>query len=173
MECKIFFFVAELARLRCQNMKHHDTQPMTQPSNSWRWLYYLEKTSEVAEWKPALGILRTSMLPPFPRDRFGQLGNSKSSKLRSGLCWLMQGDWGVLVCRFGWFQHFRYLKQRNPHLYKLACKSCMGNPTPKIALYLQYLYFWYLKLLMIISDVMKEDKIRLMKKILPNATQRM
>ena len=40
----------------------------------------------------------------------------------------------------------------------------MGNPTPKIALYLQYLCFWYLKLLMIISDVMKEDEIRLMKK---------
>ena len=47
-------------------------------------------------------------------------------------------------------KHFRHLKRRNPHLYKLhGYGLCKGNwnPTNKISLVReQYLDFWYLKL---------------------------
>ena len=44
-------------------------------------------------------------------------------------------------------KYFRYLKWRNPHLYKLYGSGlCKGMPIPKAALF-QYLHFRYLKFL--------------------------
>ena len=54
-----------------------------------------------------------------------------------------------LLCNF-FTKHFRYLKWRNPHLYKLYGYSlCKGNPTPKTAKnkVQETLHFRYLKLL--------------------------
>ena len=52
-------------------------------------------------------------------------------------------------------QHFRYLKWRNPHLYKLyGYGLCEGKPTPKIAENkVQYLHFRYLELLVNTSPI--------------------